>query len=131
VFAAQSRSFEQLHANATAASVDIAAREVIESAGYEHAFTHRVGHGIGIKGESPVNRDASNKTYLSIAHESPYMNKGNYKSILQPGMTFTSEPGIYLVDEFGVRVEDVVLVNGEDEAPTLLTGQRAQGPWDP
>lgn len=46
-------------------------------------------------------------------------------------MTFTSEPGIYLVDEFGVRVEDVVLVNGEAEEPTLLTGQRAQGPWDP
>ncbi|KAE8555812.1 hypothetical protein EYB25_000510 [Talaromyces marneffei] len=93
VFAAQSRSFEQLHANATAASVDIAARNVIESAGYGHAFTHRVGHGIGIK-----------------AHESPYMNK---------------------VNEFGVRVEDVVLVNGEDEEPTLLTGQRARGPWDP
>ncbi|PCG90428.1 Creatinase [Penicillium occitanis (nom. inval.)] len=114
VFAAQSRSFEQLHANATAASVDIAARNVIEAAGYGHAFTHRVGHGIGIK-----------------AHESPYMNKGNHRSVLRPGMTFTSEPGIYLVDEFGVRVEDVLLVNGEDEEPTLLTGQRAQGPWDP
>ncbi|EED22917.1 xaa-pro dipeptidase app, putative [Talaromyces stipitatus ATCC 10500] len=114
VFAAQSQSFEQLHANATAASVDIAARTVIEAAGYGHAFTHRIGHGIGIK-----------------AHESPYMNKANYKSILQPGMAFTSEPGIYLVNEFGVRVEDVVLVNGEDEEPTLLTGQRAQGPWDP
>lgn len=59
------------------------------------------------------------------------MNKGNYKSILQQGMTFTSEPGIYLVDEFGVRVEDVLLVNGEDEEPSLLTGQRALGPWDP
>lgn len=68
---------------------------------------------------------------LATAHESPYMNKGNHKSILQPGMTFTSEPGVYLVDEFGVRVEDVVLVNGEGEEPTLLTGQRAQGPWDP
>lgn len=68
---------------------------------------------------------------MAIAHESPYMNKGNHRSILQPGMTFTSEPGIYLVDEFGVRVEDVLLVNGEDEEPILLTGQRAQGPWDP
>lgn len=55
VFAAQSRSFEQLHANATAASVDIAARGVIEKAGYGHAFTHRIGHGIGIKGQSSVN----------------------------------------------------------------------------
>jgi Xaa-Pro aminopeptidase len=59
------------------------------------------------------------------------MNKGNHKSILKAGMTFTSEPGIYLVDEFGVRHEDILLVNGEDEDPTLLTGQRAQGPWDP
>lgn len=75
--------------------------------------------------------DAGNRTYLTIAHESPYMNKGNHRSVLQHGMTFTSEPGIYLIDEFGVRVEDVLLVNGEDEEPTLLTGQRAQGPWDP
>jgi Xaa-Pro aminopeptidase len=50
VFEAQSQSLKQLHANATAASVDIAARDVISSAGYGHAFTHRVGHGIGIKG---------------------------------------------------------------------------------
>lgn len=55
VFAAQSRSFEQIRVNATAASVDIAARDVIERAGYGHAFTHRVGHGIGIKGQSSVN----------------------------------------------------------------------------
>ncbi|OKL58276.1 hypothetical protein UA08_06561 [Talaromyces atroroseus] len=96
VFEAQSQSLKQLHANATAASVDIAARDVITSAGYGHAFTHRVGHGIGIK-----------------------------------GMTFTSEPGVYLVDEFGVRHEDVLLVNGEDEDPILLTGRRAHGPWDP
>lgn len=50
VFEAQTQSLKQLHANATAASVDIAARGVIESAGYGNAFTHRVGHGIGIKG---------------------------------------------------------------------------------
>lgn len=45
-------------------------------------------------------------------------------------MTFTSEPGIYLVDKFGVRHEDVILVQGEGE-PCLLTGSRAQGPWEP
>lgn len=67
---------------------------------------------------------------LCAAHESPYLNQGNVKSLLKTGMTFTSEPGIYLVDKFGVRHEDVLLVQG-DEEPVLLTGTRAVGPWDP
>ncbi|CAG8121985.1 unnamed protein product [Penicillium olsonii] len=113
VFEAQTNSIHQMRENATAASVDIAAREVITEAGYGEAFTHRVGHGIGIK-----------------AHESPYLNQGNVKSLLKTGMTFTSEPGVYLVDNFGVRHEDVLLVQG-DEEPILLTGTRAGGPWDP
>lgn len=45
-------------------------------------------------------------------------------------MAFTSEPGVYLVDEFGVRHEDILLVQ-KDSDPILLTGERAQGPWDP
>jgi Xaa-Pro aminopeptidase len=45
-------------------------------------------------------------------------------------MAFTSEPGIYLVDKFGVRHEDILLVQGDNE-PELLTGSRAIGPWDP
>jgi Xaa-Pro aminopeptidase len=45
-------------------------------------------------------------------------------------MTFTSEPGIYLVNKFGVRHEDILLVQGNEE-PQLLTGRRALGPWDP
>jgi len=98
---------------ATAASIDIAARDVITVAGYGEAFTHRVGHGIGIK-----------------AHESPYLNKGNVKVELKAGMTFTSEPGVYLVDKFGVRHEDILLVTEHGE-PEILTGERAQGPWDP
>lgn len=69
-------------------------------------------------------------TVLRAAHESPYLNQGNVKSILKTGMTFTSEPGIYLVDKFGVRHEDILLVQG-DEEPVLLTGTRASGPWDP
>ncbi|CAG8358900.1 unnamed protein product [Penicillium salamii] len=113
VFEAQTQSIHQMWENATAASVDIAAREVITEAGYGETFTHRVGHGIGIK-----------------AHESPYLNQGNVKSLLKTGMTFTSEPGVYLVDKFGVRHEDVFLVQG-DEEPVLLTGTRAGGPWDP
>lgn len=50
VFEAQTRSIDQMRENYTAASIDIAAREVINTAGYEGTFTHRVGHGIGIKG---------------------------------------------------------------------------------
>ncbi|KAF3398512.1 hypothetical protein F1880_006498 [Penicillium rolfsii] len=113
VFEAQTQSIHRMKENSTAASVDIAARGIITEAGYGETFTHRVGHGIGIK-----------------AHESPYLNKGNTGTLLKTGMTFTSEPGIYLVDKFGVRHEDILLVQGNEE-PQLLTGTRAQGPWDP
>ncbi|CZR66264.1 probable xaa-Pro dipeptidase [Phialocephala subalpina] len=113
VLDAQSASMVAMHANVTAASIDIAARTVISNAGYGDAFTHRVGHGIGIK-----------------AHESPYMNKGNTETLLVKGMTFTSEPGVYLVDKFGVRHEDVLLV-GKEGLPEVLSGTRAVGPWDP
>lgn len=50
VFEAQSKSLHAMRENLTAAGVDIAARQVIDDAGYKHTFTHRVGHGIGIKG---------------------------------------------------------------------------------
>ncbi|KZF21063.1 Creatinase/aminopeptidase [Xylona heveae TC161] len=93
VLEAQTQSMLHLCPNQSAASVDIAARKVIADAGYGDAFTHRVGHGIGIK-----------------AHESPYLHRGNTHTPLRSGMTFTSEPGIYLVDKFGVRHEDVFLV---------------------
>ncbi|CAK4032608.1 Creatinase aminopeptidase [Lecanosticta acicola] len=113
VLEAQTASLHALHENGTCASVDLAARSVISDAGYGSAFTHRVGHGIGIK-----------------AHESPYLNKGNTETKLKAGMIFTSEPGIYLVDKFGVRHEDILLVK-EEGLPELLTGERAHGPWDP
>jgi Xaa-Pro aminopeptidase len=97
--------------NATAASLNIAARRLIEEPGYGDAFTHRLGHGIGIK-----------------AHESPYLNKWN-KAKLSAGMTFTAEPGIYLEGRFGVRHEDIYLATDGDAE--LLTGQRARGSRDP
>ncbi|KAI1463362.1 Creatinase/aminopeptidase [Daldinia caldariorum] len=113
VLEAQTAASREFRANNTAANVDLAARKIIEGAGYGHAFTHRLGHGIGIK-----------------AHESPYLNKWNTKVTLQPGMTFTNEPGIYLEGKFGVRHEDIYLVKEEDDAE-LLTGRRATGPYDP
>ncbi|KAB2579345.1 putative peptidase [Lasiodiplodia theobromae] len=113
VLEAQTESAKMFKPNNSAASVDIAARKVISDAGYGEMFTHRVGHGIGIK-----------------AHESPYLNKGNHDVLLRPGMTFTSEPGIYMLNKFGVRHEDIYAVTEDGEAE-LLTGKRAVSPWEP
>ena len=74
------------------ADVDRAAREVIEKSGYGKYFTHRTGHGIGMEG-----------------HEEPYM-RGDNMQILEPGMAFTVEPGIYLPGRNGVRIEDNVVI---------------------
>src|SRR5512141_357385 len=74
------------------ANVDKAARDVIEKAGYGEFFTHRTGHGIGMEG-----------------HEEPYM-RGDNMQILEPGMAFTVEPGIYLPGRNGVRIEDNVVI---------------------
>lgn len=79
VLEAQTAAAKAMRPGNTAASVDIAARDAIKSEGYGKGFTHRLGHGIGIK-----------------AHEWPYLNKWNTAVRLQAGMTFTNEPGIYL-----------------------------------
>ncbi len=73
-------------------AVDKAARDVIEKAGYGQYFTHRTGHGIGMEG-----------------HEEPYM-RGDNMQLLEPGMAFTVEPGIYLPGRNGVRIEDNVVI---------------------
>lgn len=74
------------------ANVDKAAREVIEKSGYGKYFTHRTGHGIGMEG-----------------HEEPYI-RGDNLQLLEPGMAFTVEPGIYLPGRNGVRIEDNVVI---------------------
>jgi Xaa-Pro dipeptidase len=76
----------------TIESIDRAARAVIDSAGYGKYFTHRTGHGLGMEG-----------------HEEPYIRAGNLMHI-EPGMTFTIEPGIYLPNRNGVRIEDDVVI---------------------
>ena len=86
-------------------SVDDAARAVITSAGFGSGyqlFTHRLGHGIGLDG-----------------HEHPYLVRGN-KVVLEPGMTFSNEPGIYVQGDYGLRLEDDMVVT-EDGAARLLT----------
>ncbi|MDE2858701.1 MAG: Xaa-Pro peptidase family protein [Chloroflexota bacterium] len=79
----------------TAESVDIAARQVFIEAGYESLMRHRTGHGLGLQ-----------------AHEAPYIVEGNQR-LLEPGMVFTVEPGIYRIGEIGVRIEDNVLITEE------------------
>ncbi|MFH1329928.1 MAG: Xaa-Pro peptidase family protein [Actinomycetota bacterium] len=75
-----------------AQAVDRAARRVIAAAGFGPFFMHRTGHGIGLE-----------------EHEPPYIVEGN-AAPLEPGMAFSVEPGIYLPGEFGIRIEDVVVV---------------------
>ena len=90
---------------ATGDSVDRAARAVIVAAGFGDAFIHRTGHGLGID-----------------IHEPPFMVGGDMNQI-NPGMTFTVEPGIYLPGEFGVRIEDM-LVRTADGATTMTSFPR-------
>jgi len=93
------------------ANVDIAAREVIEKAGYGEYFTHRTGHGLGME-----------------AHEHPYM-RGDNLQLLKVGMAYTVEPGIYLPGRNGVRVEDnmVVMENGAESLTSLPREMRVVG----
>jgi len=73
-----------------ASTVDLAARQVIADAGYGDRFLHRTGHGIGTEG-----------------HEQPFIT-GSSQTLLEEGMVFSIEPGIYLPGRFGVRLEEIV-----------------------
>ncbi|OFX27045.1 MAG: hypothetical protein A2Z07_05870 [Armatimonadetes bacterium RBG_16_67_12] len=85
------------------AAVDRAARKVIDDAGFGRYFTHRTGHGIGITG-----------------HEPPSVTHTNEMS-MREGMIFSVEPGIYLEGEFGVRLEEIVVVTaGGGERLSML-----------
>jgi Xaa-Pro dipeptidase len=91
VLEAQGAAIDRAAPGVPCSEVDAAARRVIEKAGYGDYFTHRLGHGLGID-----------------VHEPPYM-VGTDQTILEPGMTFTSEPGIYLPGRFGIRIEDDIV----------------------
>jgi Xaa-Pro aminopeptidase len=85
--------------------VDRAARRVINEAGFGDRFIHRTGHGIGLE-----------------VHEHPYMVEGNDRP-LEPGMTFSVEPGVYLPGRLGVRIEDIVVCTS-DGAESLNRSDR-------
>lgn len=101
---AQSAALKAARPGAPLESIDAAAREVIAAAGYGPGFkyfSHRVGHGIGMDG-----------------HEWPYLVKndmfGWVRSLrAQPGMTFSDEPGVYIRGEFGVRLEDDMVITAD------------------
>jgi len=105
---AQSEALKAARPGASCEDVDRAARKVIEEAdfgpGYKY-FSHRVGHGIGLEG-----------------HEYPYLVKGN-KLRLQPGMTFSNEPGIYISGQFGIRNEDCMVIT--EDGARFLGGMEA------
>jgi Xaa-Pro aminopeptidase len=105
VRAAQRAGIAAVRPGVTAASVDAAARAVIDAAGYGSYFIHRTGHGIGLDG-----------------HEDPYIVAGN-EQLIEPGMAFSIEPGIYLPGEFGVRIEDIVVCT-EDGADRMNRSPR-------
>ncbi|GAA5873177.1 hypothetical protein JCM16303_006961 [Sporobolomyces ruberrimus] len=103
-----------------AANVDRAARDVISAEGWGEYFTHRLGHGIGLE-----------------VHEHPYLNSGNTHQQIQPGETFSNEPGIYIEQSkdtvgngIGVRLEDMVLKT--ETGWELISGSElARSPCDP
>ena len=84
-----------------AKNVDKAAREVIEKAGFGKYFVHRTGHGLG-----------------SEIHEPPFITSTS-ETILEPGMVFSIEPGIYMPEKFGVRLEEIVILT--DKGPEILS----------
>ena len=102
VIASQAAGIVALKTGNTCEQTDAAARQVIEDAGYGHAFRHRLGHGIGMD-----------------VHEPPFLTKGN-TTVLQPGMCFTVEPSIFVPHQFGARVEDIVVV-GDAGGEALTT----------
>lgn len=105
VLQAQKAAIESVEPGVTAGAVDAAARDVITEAGYGEQFIHRTGHGVGLD-----------------IHEAPMIVDGS-DQLLEPNMVFSVEPGVYLPGEFGVRIEDLVVVT-TDGAKRLNTTSR-------
>src|SRR5258708_9542184 len=106
VLAANEAGIRAVRPGVTAQDVDRATRKVITDAGYGKYFLHRTGHGLGLD-----------------VHEAANIVEGNTQ-VLEPGMVFTIEPGIYLADRGGVRIEDNVVVT-ESGADVLTTFPKA------
>ena len=92
---AQAAAVDAVRPGIETQQLDRIARAVIEGAGYGDRFIHRTGHGIGLE-----------------VHEPPYLVEGD-RTVLERGMTFSVEPGVYLDGRFGIRIEDIVAVTEE------------------
>src|ERR1700719_25943 len=104
---AQNAALEAARAGHLSGTVDDAARTVIVNGGFGpdyKFFTHRLGHGIGLDGD-----------------DDPYLVRGS-KTVLEPGMTFSDEPGIYIPGEFGLRCEDDMFIVADAPAQLLTPG---------
>ena len=95
LLAAQDAQRHHAGPGVSAESLDAIGRQIIAAAGFGEAFFHRTGHGIGQE-----------------THEEPYIVEGN-SDLLQPGMAFSIEPGIYLPGKFGARIEDIVVCTAD------------------
>jgi Xaa-Pro aminopeptidase len=105
VLEAQIAAIAAVRPGATAGQVDGAARNILKRHGLGHFFTHSTGHGVGLE-----------------VHEAPRLAAGEKES-LRPGMVITIEPGVYLSGQWGVRIEDMVLVT-EEGCEVLTPGSK-------
>jgi len=105
---AQAQASAAVRPGVSCERIDAVARDIITAGGHGPDFFHRVGHGIGLE-----------------THEEPYLVAGNGEPLRQ-GMTFSVEPGIYLADRYGARIEDIV-VCGPD-GPDILN-QSSRDLW--
>jgi Xaa-Pro aminopeptidase len=103
VLKAHNKAFETMQAGVPIVEVDSSARKLIEKAGYGECFVHRLGHGVGLE-----------------VHEPPSLNSWTMEP-LEAGNVVTDEPGIYVPNFGGVRIEDTILIN-RDKPEKLTVG---------
>lgn len=103
VLASNEAGIEAVQAGVPLKNFDIAARNIIAESGFGQYYNNRVGHGLGIE-----------------VHEEPSVHQNN-KDIAESGLVFTIEPGIYIPEEGGIRIEDIVYINEDGKAEVLTS----------
>ncbi|MBQ9802622.1 MAG: aminopeptidase P family protein [Clostridia bacterium] len=103
VLAAQETALSRAAAGVSCRALDLAARELIDGAGYEGCFGHSLGHGVGID-----------------IHEAPRLSRtAPEDAVLTPGHVVTVEPGIYLKGKYGCRIEDLIAITPDGRVENL------------